>query len=260
MKRILGPSARALASAACVLFSSPYCRAQEGDPSISQHYQVVAPAIKKAAKDVEAHKFDQAKMELEPAIKLVPNHAQAHFLLAWMAYEEHDFAGALDNIETSERSLQGLRICFAKAKAEESANDAAEARDIQTSIDQLKSAINSSNEAETSGASDLLGTKEHHLRDLDSKKAFKGGAAFDVPAAYSFLHGNCLFRLGRPAEAAEQYRLAVRSNPTYGKAWNNLISMYLTVNNMSLAKTTLAQAEAAGVVIQPRLKQRVLEK
>lgn len=252
------PAARAIGAVAFTLLSARQGRAQEADAAIFRRYQAVAPVVEEAGKDVEAHRFDQAKKALAPVLSLVPGHATAHFLLAWMAYEDRDFAGALDNIETSERSLKDLSLCYAKVKEDEAANDATEARDIQASIDQLKSAITSSGEGEATGASDILGAKQQHLGYLESKKTFNDGASFEVPAAYCFLHGNCLYRLGRFPEAAAQYESAVRSNPGYTKAWNNLINLYRETKDFASARTALAQAEAAGVVIQPKLKQSVL--
>lgn len=258
MKRHFHPATHAIGTAAFALLSVQPGRAQEADATIFRRYQAVAPMVEEAGKDVEAHRFDEAKKALEPVLKLVPDHAKAHFLKAWMAYEERDFASALDDIETSERSLKGLSLCYAQLKKDEAAKDATEARDIQTSIDQLKATISSSAEAEATGVSDLLGAKKQHLDDIESKKTFNQGTSFEVPAAYSFLHGNCLYRLGRPAEAAAQYRLAIHSNPRYGKAWNNLINIYREAKDFASARTALVQAEAAGVTIQPKLKESVL--
>lgn len=259
MKRYFHPVACAALVAASPLFSVQQGHAQAADPTVFHRYQAVDPLVEKAAKSVEAHRFAEAKEQLEPVLKLVPDHAKAHFLLAWMAYEDRDFGGALEHIETSERSLQDLSRCYAKIKADEKAKDELEALDIQTSIDRVKSAISSSAEAEDTGASDLLGAKQQELRHLESKRVFNGGGAFEVPAAYSFLHGNCLYRLGRPAEAAAQYKLAIHSDPTNAKAWNNLINLYREAKEFPTARAALAQAEAVGVAIQPKLKQSVLE-
>lgn len=259
MKVHIYPAARAIGVAVFGFFSVQQVHAQGADATIFRRYQTVAPIVEEASNDVQAHRFDEAKKALEPVLKLVPNHATAHFLLAWMAYANHDFSDALTHIETSEHSLMDLSLCYAKIKSDEAAKDEKEAREIQNSIDQLKSAINSSEEAEATGASDLLGAKAQHLENLESKKTFHDGASFEVPASYSFLHGNCLYRLGRPEEAAAQYRLAIRTNPSYAKAWNNLISLYWGAKDFTSARATLAKAEAAGVVVQPKLKQSVLE-
>src|SRR5690242_15656573 len=100
--------------AALVLLPLPQVRAQEAGATIFQRYQAVEPAIDKATKEVEAHHFDEARKLLGPVLDQVPGHAGAHFLLATMAYESRDFAGALNHIETSERSLKDLDQRYSK--------------------------------------------------------------------------------------------------------------------------------------------------
>ena len=88
-------------------------------------------AIDKAAKEVQAHQFDEAKKLLDPVLKQVPDHAGAHFLLATMAYGSRDFAGALDHIETSERSLKDLDQRYTKLLPQPEEDDPAERHEDQ---------------------------------------------------------------------------------------------------------------------------------
>ncbi|HET8901279.1 MAG TPA: tetratricopeptide repeat protein [Holophagaceae bacterium] len=242
------------AAAAVVLLSFPQAHAQEAGATIFQRYHAVEPAVDKATKEVEAHRFDEAKKLLEPVLKQVPGHAGAHFLLATMAYESRDFAGALSHIETSERSLKDLDQRYNKLLMDMKTADEAEARDIQTSMDSVIS-------GGFDGATDVLSVDQARLDYLKAKNGefSKRVVSFAVPSVYSFLHGNCLYRLGRASEAAAQYQLAVRSDPANAKAWNNLINLYREAQDFDQARKTLAQAEAAGAVIQPKLKQSVLE-
>jgi tetratricopeptide (TPR) repeat protein len=258
MNRRFRPGAGAIAAAALALLALPQLHAQEAGAALFQRYEAVAPTIARAAEEVEARHFEDAKRLLEPVLKQVPDHARAHFLLATMAYESRDFAGALDHIETSERSLKDLGRRYNQLVADMKAKDEAEARDVQASVDQLNASIATSNEAEAGGASDLFANKQAHLDYLKTKKMFNGEASFAVPSVYSFLHGNCLYRLGRASGAAAQYRLAIGSDPANAKAWNNLVNLYREGKDFDQARKTLAQAEAAGVAIQPGLKRSVL--
>jgi tetratricopeptide (TPR) repeat protein len=252
MNRRCLPVACKVAVAALVLLSIQRVHAQEADTAIFHRYRAVEPTIEIATKAVEAHHFDEAKKLLEPVLKLVPNHAEGHFLLARMAYEGRDFAVALDHIETSEGSLKNLDQCYAKILADTKAKDEVEARDVQTSVEVLKG-------TGTDSSGDIFATKQHHLDYLKTKELFSREVSFVVPSDCSFLHGNCLYRVGRASEAATQYQLAIRSNPVHAKAWNNLINLYWEAKDFAEARTALAKAEAAGVVIQPKLKQSVLE-
>ena len=248
------PAARNVATTALVLLSLQQVHAQEAGATIFQRYQAVESAIDKAAKEVQAHQFDEAKKLLDPVLKQVPDHAGAHFLLATMAYGSRDFAGALDHIETSERSLKDLDQRYTKLLVDMKTKDEAEARDVETSMDSIVS-------GGFDGATDILSADQARLGYLKAKNGefSKHAVSFAVPSVYSFLHGNCLYRLGRTSEAAAQYQLAVRSDPANAKAWNNLINLYRETKDFDRARKTLAEAEAAAVVIQPKLKQSVLE-
>lgn len=246
------PVARIVAVAALVLPSLQRIHAQESAATLFQRYRSVESTIEKATREVDAHHFEKAHRLLEPVLKLVPDHAAGHFLLARMAYEGLDFAAALDHVETSERSLKNLDLSYAKLLAITKAKDEVEARDVQKSVDQLK-------DTGADSVQDIFATKQHHLDFLKTKELFSHEVSFAVPSDCSFLHGNCLYRLGRASEAAAHYQLAIRSNPAHAKAWNNLINLYREAKDFAQARAALAKAEAAGVVIQPKLKQSILE-
>ena len=245
---------RSLAVAALALAPFHSLQAQGAGETLFHRYRVLEPSVKKAGRAVEAHQFDEAKRLLEPVLKDVPDHAEAHFLLATMAYASRDFAGALAHIETSERSLKDLSQRYAQVLAKMKNDDEEDARVTQDSLDHLV-------DAGYDSIGDILDDKRQHLKDIESKSGgvLNRDVSFAVPSVYSFLHGNCLYRLGRPSEAAIQYTLAVQSDPANAKAWNNLVNLYWEGKDFSQARAVLAKAEAAGVVIQPRLKQSVLE-
>ncbi|HXC16171.1 MAG TPA: tetratricopeptide repeat protein [Holophagaceae bacterium] len=245
---------RAVAVAALAMLPFQQVQAQGAGEPIFHHYRVLEPSVRKAGKEVEAHRFDDANRLLEPVLKEVPDHAEAHFLLALMAYEGRDFAGALNHIETSERSLEDLNQRYARVLAKMKDDDDEDARVTQDSLNHLV-------DAGYDSINDILDDKRQHLKDLEAKNGglLNRDAAFAVPSAYSFLYGNCLYRLGRASEAAAQYQLAVHSDPTNAKAWNNLVNLYWEAKDFDQARAALAKAEAAGAAIQPKLKQRVLE-
>ena len=249
-------SARALAVAGLATLAFQPLRAQEqkADFSVFRRYQAAEPTLTEAAKQVQAHRFDDAQRILAPVLKETPDHAGAHFLLAMMAYEDRDFTSALAHIETSERSLKDLRQLYGKFMVTMKANDDAEARATQDSLDSI---VN----ADFDGMTDVMTAKRSHLKALEQKKGglFSRETPFAVPSVYSFLHGNCLYRLGRAPEAAAQYQQAIQSDPSNAKAWNNLVNLYREAKDFDQARATLAKAEAAGVAIQPNLKQSVLE-
>lgn len=211
-----------------------------GDP-IFHRYRVLEPTVRKAGEAVLSRHFEEAKRLLEPVLKDVPDHAEAHFLLATMAYQDRDFSGALGHIETSERSLKDLRQRYKAVLAKREDDDTEDARVTQ---DSLRSLV----DAGYDSIDDILGDKRQHLKAIEDRKGnlLNVKEAFAVPASYSLLHGNCLFRLGRASEAAAEYQMAIQTDPVNTKAWNNLINLYWEQKDLAQARVALAKAEAAG--------------
>lgn len=241
-----------LRAAALAMLSAARVHAQTGEP-LFHRYRLLQPTVQKASDAVLARHFDEAKRILAPVLKDVPDHATAHFLLATMAYQDRDFAGALAHIETSERSLKDLNQRYAAVVSKMAADDDEDARVTQDSLRNLV-------DAGYDSIDDILGDKRQHLKNIEDRKSglHNPKMAFATPAAYSLLHGNCLYRLGRAPEAAAQYRVAIQADPANVRAWNNLINLYWEAKDLDQARAALAKAEAAGVTIQPGLKRSVL--
>ena len=225
--------------------------------SIFRRYSALNGAVEQASREVAARRFVEARRLLEPCLAQVSEHFEAHCLLAQMDYEVKDFAGALGHIQRSERSLAELDRLYREELATLKAQDEAEESALRSSVDNLYA-----RGVDPNGCSaDLFQVKGSAIAFLERKKGplHDQEKPFGVPAEYRFLHGNCLYRLGRRDEALAQYRLAVQADPTHGKAWNNLISLQWEAGAYAQARADLERAEAARVAIRPDLKKAVLE-
>ena len=76
------PISRAFAAASLVALPFLQMQAQGAGETIFHRYRVLEPSVRKAGMEVAAHRFDEARRILEPVLKEVPDHAEAHFLLA----------------------------------------------------------------------------------------------------------------------------------------------------------------------------------
>lgn len=250
--RLLPPALQValLAAGSILLATSP------SDLSIFRRYEALDARIVEARQALMERRFPDALQLLEPCLQKIPDHFEAHFLLAQMAYEHRDFAGALAHLETSERALAALDRQFHDQEAELKAQDAAEEVAFRSSLDEL-----AARGVDPGGCSGNLYTiKKSALRFLDMKKSqlYHQDTPFAVPAAYHLLHGNCLYRLGQPTGAIAQYRLSIQADPRQPDAWNNLLALLLEVGDRAGAHEELARAEAARVVLRPTLKRAVL--
>lgn len=227
-----------------------------GDTTIFLRYSALNGQVGLASRAVAARHFEEARRLLEPCLIQVPDHFEAHYLLARMAYEDRDFAGALSHLERSERSLAELDRKYRDELAAQAAQAEAEKLATQSSLDNLYA-----RGADPSGCSAILfQVKQSHLAYLEAKKGniYNSENPFETPADYHFLHGNCLYRLGRKDEAMAQYRLVVRQDRAYTNAWNNLISIQWEARAYAEARADLDRAEAAHVAIRSDLKKAVL--
>ena len=227
-----------------------------GDLSIFRRYQALDARIVEARQALDDRRFKDAQQLLEPCLQKIPDHFEAHFLLAQMAYEHRDYAGALAHVETSERALAALDRQYHDQIADLKAQDAAEEQAMQASLDEL-----TARGVDPTGCSGQLFTlKRSALQYLDAKKGqlYHQDTPFAVPAAYHLLHGNCLYRLGQPSGAIAEYRRSIQADPRQPDAWNNLLALLLETGDRAGAQAELARAESVRVAVRPALKQAVL--
>jgi tetratricopeptide (TPR) repeat protein len=185
----------------------------------------------------------------------IPDHFEAHYYLALMAYEMKDYATALACIERSMASLAELDRLYQDEIAK------VEASNSQTIV-LLEGALGYTDRgAGNNGCweGDIQALKTAiTMEKRKSGPLSRGADPFTTPREYPFLQGNCLFRLGRHAEAKVQYRAALKVDSTYSSAWNNLINLLWVDREYDQATASLHLAEAAKVQIDPKLRMAVL--
>lgn len=228
------------------------------DASLLQRYAGYRSAILEARRFVNQRQFLEARRTLQPCLAALPDHWEAHFLLAQMAYEEKKAEESLAHVETAERSLLKLNqhhhAALEAAKAREEALEAA----LQNSLAQLDSA---GLDPHGCMGGEFI-ARQHALNDQRQKlgRASDETPSQPIPAELHLLHGNCLYRLKRFDEAKEIYQLAIQMDPLAPYAWNNLIGLYLESGEPGLAKAWLSRAMHARVTLRPELIKAVREK
>jgi len=230
--------------------------AQDSDAAVFQRYRSLDATIDQATRAVGAGRFEEAHKLLQPCLQRQPDHFEAHFLLARMAYEARDFEGVLAHLDVAERSLALLNrryrdlIDYLKARIE------VEEQIARSNLDAVSSRVTDP----TSCVAPFLAALE---REIEAVQARKGPLhdfenPYGVPVGHRFLRGNALYRLGRRDEARAQFRQAVAIDPGHANAWNNLLALHLEVKDPASARADLQRAEAARVAIRPELRQAIL--
>ncbi len=79
----------------------------------------------------------------------------------------------------------------------------------------------------------------------------------EVPAEFSLALGSAFFRAGQLDEAEHEYRAAVKVNPKYGEAHNNLAVIYMMAGRLDEAERHMKLAEKTGLRVNPDLKEEL---
>lgn len=251
------PFWKSLLLAATVVGVAPGGWAQGVDATLFRRYRALDGNLERASRAVGTGRFAEAQALLEPCLHAIPDHFEAHFLLARMAYEARDFTGVLAHLAISEQSLAALDRLFREQVAQMRAQAEAEEQLAQSNLDAVTSRV-----ADPTGcAAPLIASLQHEVSALQSRKGplHSRENPYSVPADYRFLQGNAHLRLGHRNEALGRFRLAVEIDPSHANAWNNLLAMHLDAREDAQARAGLAQAEAAKIVIRPDLKKAILE-
>ncbi len=222
-----------------------------------RQYKALNPTIERALQAVRNGRFEEAKTMLKPCIDRVPDHFEAHYLLALMDYEVRDFASVLAHLDIAERALSALDRDYRGLEAEMKARTESEQREAD---DNLRTALSRTTDPTGFAATKIAGLQRDAKVAKAQNKPVQGlESPYGVPADYWYLRGNALLRLGRREEARSVYRKAVGVDASHANAWNNLIALSLGAKDMTNARADLAKAEAAGVSIRPELKRAVRE-
>jgi tetratricopeptide (TPR) repeat protein len=229
--------------------------AQGGELSLFHRYRALEVTVQRAAAAVSGRRFEAAAELLAPCLQKVPEHFEAHFLMARMAYESKDFSGALAHLDAAKAGLKMLARSYREEMDGLSARAEAEEEAMRSSLDNMLSR----GVDPTGCMGPVLRAKQSALDFLEMKKGhlFDRENPFGIPADHRFLRGNCLYRLGRRDEALAEYRGAVQADPMHAPAWNNLISLEWEAKAYPEAQADLDRAEAAHNTIRAELKQAV---
>jgi tetratricopeptide (TPR) repeat protein len=228
---------------------------EETAVSLLLKYKAQEKPLAKAEKLLKKHQAAEAEASLRQCLKGVPEHYEAHYLLARMAADRQDYTAALGHMERAEAELDRLAgLCRAwqeehareeTAERELVSGDATKASTIQSLCRAAHGKVDTGSMDREAGIAPVSS-----LAPLNPKR-------FEIPASYLFVHGNFLFKSRRWPEAATRYRQAVERDPRLAAAWNNLLSALLLAGQNGEARATLDRAVQAGVQLNPDLRRAV---
>jgi tetratricopeptide (TPR) repeat protein len=197
-----------------------------------------------------SERWDRAETEFRAAIKIDPLYDAAFYGLGQLYMIKKQYDDAI-------RAYQDSRNAF-KASAEARATDKVSTdRRIRDQIQAINDYVRSLERAGARGNPNLaadLQRQRVRIRQLEAQLTLSAGSMPDIPAGLSLAIGSAFFRTGNFFEAEREYLEAVRVDPGFGEAHNNLAVVYLLTNRLDLAEREIALAEKAGFKVSPDLK------
>lgn len=232
------------------------------DQNLRQNYKRANPLYLKAEKAFAQNDLTKAEELVNKCLALMPEHANATFLLAQLQLKQQNFPLALETmIQAKERfKVMSQLVTFTHQEYMNSLREKIEG--LEQSRENMENALsalpaNSTSRAQYEGQ---LAKVRAQIDSVQNQLKDPIPQTYDTPANYHYIHGNILFRLRRLSEAEEQYNNAIKADPTHSNAYNNLSLVFFSLNRFTDAMDCLIRAESAGAKINPDFKKALQEK
>ena len=217
----------------------------------------------KAKEDFAKRDLDRAEDGLKTCLKIQPDRADALFLLAQVNYLKGNFAQALVDIQKAETA-------HAAAAGDPNVTTAERRKELlaaRTEKEQQVVFIEGNlytDCCKTEFAKQRLPEEIDALRNEISLinaalSQPQVSESAPLPADYSYIHGNILFKMNHLQEAANQYLKAIGTDPRHLPAYNNLVNLCYVTGDFEKALKFIEQGEANGVELNPKLKEAVTQ-
>lgn len=236
---------------------------QDRSVTLVDDYARLSARIDKARAAFRRGDLERTEREARFCLDRLPAHHEAHLLMSQVLHKRGEFAGALEHIEAAEAGYLELVEAAAAARLRKMKQRADHVADL---IDEVDEAMAAELAAKSRGSCQVPAytqivqeAKAELVKEQGWGESDQGEEISGVPALYSQVHGNALFRLGRQEEAEAQYRRAIRADPAYGEAYNNLINILYSRKRLDEARDLVARADAHKAEIHPGLRKAVLE-
>jgi tetratricopeptide (TPR) repeat protein len=235
------------------------------DRLLSQKFKMTRPDLTKGEKQLKKKELDKAEETLLKVLKEMPENAQASFFLAETYYQKGDFEKGLAAIVEAERNFPLIQK-FLYGQQTTSFREGEGSYD-QGIIRALSEDEKMAGQVQT-GEPVPTGIHEIHNQEIrkqatENQPVTQGvkSAVHTLPAEYSYVHGNLLFREEKYEEALAQYEKAIAADPKHEKKLNNIAvaNLYYMGGQYDKALKYIEKAEAEGAKVDPGFKNAVLK-
>jgi tetratricopeptide (TPR) repeat protein len=201
--------------------------------------------------------FRRALKELDTCLGIIPEFADAHLMLAKIYYSEKDFPKALTEVLLAKTGFGSTAGLIEKVQQDRRFELRKRQELLEQSLSSLRAELLRTPAGQQHTIQGQIARAERDKADIDRELFEPIPNLSQLPAEYFFFHGNVLLRLQQYTEAAAQYDEALKINPGYADAANNLASLYYSAHQYEQALAILKRVEAKGATVNPELKKAI---
>jgi tetratricopeptide (TPR) repeat protein len=202
-----------------------------------------------------AEAWREAQREFLRALDLDPSLALAHYGLGRAYMGLREFHRAIEAYTTCRAMYLGEAGAAVTRQLERTQRRREQVMELQQAIREQQRAI------QTTRTQRAIQLMQEQVIELQRQMERGDSVELDlaVPAFVSLALGSAHFRAGNMAEAERYYREAIRNNPKFGEAYNNLAVVCLLTGRAEEAERHVKAAERNGFRVNPQLKQDIRE-
>lgn len=208
-----------------------------------------AVAAFRAGQEAFQHEeFDAAIAQFKSAIALDPRFAAAHCALGQTYMTTRRYAEAVEALVQCKAASERQAAAQSQARGEQE-------RAIDREIVELRDSINliRGGTVKTADENTVLRLEER-MRKLEQERNRGAAARSGVSPAILLALGTAYLRVGALDAAERELKEAVKQQPSFGDAHNNLAVVYVGLSRWEEAAKEVQLAEAAGRPVSPALK------
>ncbi len=204
--------------------------------------------------------LDKAETKLREALTIMPEHADASFMLAQIQLKRKDLPRALELILDAKKNYAFIANFHTFTHQQYLDRLRQQRQDLEAQRTQILDSISrlpARSRPESSTATQAI---TRSIQEIDSRLNQPVPPTFEIPADYHFIHGNVLFQMNRRIDAEAQYQEAIRMDPSHGNAYTNLALVLFSLGRYQEALDCLLRAEASGGKVNPDFKRDLMER
>lgn len=224
-----------------------------------QRFKIANKYFEDGKKHFLKEEYKKAEGELKKCLEKMPEHSGACFILSQISDKKGNLDQALEQIEKAKENfakMAKIKTNFEQLYILELQEQKMEKEE---KLRELKVAVSNVHPDRRSRVAASIGEMEADIGVINSQLSKPIPTEEEMPADYFYLNGNIFFKLRKFEEAYSQYQEAIRINPKFGDAYNNLANLYYMSKQYQKALECLNQAETSGAEVNQALKKAVLE-